>query len=144
MLQQLELASKLESEPKSRLYVLVLEELNLFHLIDRSNNCSSIDEKMDWSVFDETLSFKMLGLSSSCKLDWGSYIISIVKTAAKKIGAMIHSMKFMALYCCLTWNTWMSGLVLLVATGICWIICTKLGSSWKCSNRKFFLYVLLW
>ena len=38
----------------------------------------------------------MLGLAFSSKLDWGSYIISIVKTASKKIGALIHSMKFLS------------------------------------------------
>ena len=37
-----------------------------------------------------------LGLTSSLKLDWGSYIISIAKTASKKIGALIHSMKFLS------------------------------------------------
>ena len=36
----------------------------------------------------------MLGLTFSSKLDWGSYIISIAKTASKKIGALIRSMKF--------------------------------------------------
>ena len=36
----------------------------------------------------------MLGLIFSSKLDWDSYIISIAKTASKKIGALIHSMKF--------------------------------------------------
>ena len=39
----------------------------------------------------------MLRLNFSSKLDWGSYIISIAKTASKKIGALIRSMKF-ALY----------------------------------------------
>ena len=29
-------------------------------------------------------------------MDWGSYIISIAKTASKKIGALIHSMKFLS------------------------------------------------
>ena len=38
----------------------------------------------------------MLGLTFSSKLDWGSYIISIAKTAFKKIGALIHSMKFLS------------------------------------------------
>ena len=38
----------------------------------------------------------MLGLTFSSKLDWGSYIISIAKTASKKIGALIHSMKFLS------------------------------------------------
>ena len=48
---------------------------------------------MDGSVLEEKSSFKMLGLTFSSKLDWGSYI-SIAKTASKKIGALIHSMKF--------------------------------------------------
>ena len=39
---------------------------------------------------------KMLGLTFSSKLDWGSYIISIAKTASKKIGALIGSMKFLS------------------------------------------------
>ena len=36
------------------------------------------------------------GLTFSSKLDWGSYIISIPKTASKKTGALIHSMKFLS------------------------------------------------
>ena len=62
-------------------------------LFDWSNNNGSIDVKMDGSVLEEKSSFKMLGLTFSSKLDWGSYIISIAKTASKKIGALIHSMK---------------------------------------------------
>ena len=70
----------------------------------------------------------MLGLTLSSKLDWDSYIISIAKTASKKIGALICSIKFLspavALYLykstigngCNVWNVWntvvMSGLVL--------------------------------
>ena len=38
----------------------------------------------------------MLGLTFSSKLDWGSYIISIAKTASKKIGALIRSMKLLS------------------------------------------------
>ena len=41
-------------------------------------------------------SFKMLGLIFSSKLNWGSYIISIAKTASKKIGALIRYMKFLS------------------------------------------------
>ena len=37
----------------------------------------------------------MLELIFSFKLDWGSSIISIAKTASKKIGALIRSMKFL-------------------------------------------------
>ena len=51
---------------------------------------------MDGSVVEEKTSFKMLGLNFSSKLDWGSYIISIAKTASKKIGALISSMKFLS------------------------------------------------
>ena len=36
----------------------------------------------------------MLGLTFSSRLDWGSYIISVAKTASKKVGALIRSMKF--------------------------------------------------
>ena len=55
-----------------------------------------IDVKMDGPVFEEKSSFKMLGVTLSSKLDWGTYIISIAKTASKKIGALIHSMKFLS------------------------------------------------
>ena len=51
---------------------------------------------MDGSVLEEKLFFKMLGLTFSSKLDLGSYIISITKTASKKIGALICSLKFLS------------------------------------------------
>ena len=35
----------------------------------------------------------MLGFTFSSKLDWASHIISIAKTASKKIAALIRSMK---------------------------------------------------
>ena len=38
----------------------------------------------------------MLGLTFSSELGWGSYIISIAKTASKKIKALIRSMKFLS------------------------------------------------
>ena len=81
---------------------------------------------MDGSVLEEKSSLKMLVLTFSSKFDWGSYLISIAKTVPKKIGALIHSMKFLSLeLLCISinlpyshvWNTVaMSGLVLLVAT----------------------------
>ena len=59
-----------------------------------------------------------MGLTSA-KLDWRSYIMSIAKTASKKIGALIFSMKFFSFkavlylyksticpfmeYCCHVW-----------------------------------------
>ena len=52
--------------------------------------------KMDGSVPEEKSSFKMLGLTFPSKLGWGSYIISIAKTASKKFGALICSMKFLS------------------------------------------------
>ena len=72
-----------------------------------------IDVKMDGSVLEEKSSFKMLGLTSSSKLDWDSYIISFAKTASKKIGGLIRSMKFFSPkvfslcmeYCCYVWTS---------------------------------------
>ena len=57
-----------------------------------SNKTSSIDG----SVLEERSSFKIMGLTFSSKLDWGSYIISIAKTASKKMGALIRCMKFLS------------------------------------------------
>ena len=51
---------------------------------------------MNGSVLEEKSSFKMLGLTFSSKLDWGSHIISIAKTVSKKIGALIGYMKFLS------------------------------------------------
>ena len=56
-----------------------------------SYNTGAIDVKMDGSVVEEKPSFKMLGLTFSSKLNWGFYIISIAKTASKKIGVLIRS-----------------------------------------------------
>ena len=71
----------------------MLEKLVSF---DQSINTGAIDVEMDGSVLEEKSSFKMLGLTFSSKLDWGSYINSIVKTASKKIGLLIRSMKFIS------------------------------------------------
>ena len=69
-----------------------------------SNNTGAIGVKMDGSVLEEKSSSKMLGLTFSSKLDWGSYIISIAKTASKKMEALVRSMKFISpevvLYLC--------------------------------------------
>ena len=65
--------------------------------IDLSKNTGVIDVKMDRSVLEEKSSFKMLGLTFSSKLDCGCYIIWIAKTASRKIGVLICSMKFLSL-----------------------------------------------
>ena len=97
--QQLELASELESDLRDTVdwakKWLVDFNAQLVSF-DWSNNNGSIDVKMDGSDLGEKSSFKMLGLNFSSKLDWGSYIISIAKTASKKIGALIRSMKFLS------------------------------------------------
>ena len=90
--QQLELASELESDLRDcGLDKKWLVDFNAgktqLVLFDWSDNTGSIDVKMDGSVLEEKSSFKMLGLTLSAKLDWGSCIISITKTASKKIGA---------------------------------------------------------
>ena len=71
----------------------------------------------------------MLVLIFSSKLDWGSCIISVAKTASKKNGALIFFLSFLFLRLpCISvnlpygngWNTIvMSGLVLLAATWNC-------------------------
>ena len=100
--QQLELASDLESELQDTVdwgrKWLVDFNAGKTQLVsfERSKNTGAIDVKMDGSVLEEKTSFKMLGLTLSSKLDWGSYIVSIAKTASKKIGALICSMKFLS------------------------------------------------
>ena len=122
----LELASELESDLRST----VDRDMNWLigfntrkvqaALLDRFNNSGAVDVKLDGSVLEKS-SIKMLGLSFSCKLDWGLYFFSIVKTASKKIGTLILSVKFLSLlifnlypykftirscrqYCCHIWT----------------------------------------
>ena len=66
-------------------------------LFDQTNNIGAIDKKkMDESVLEEKSSFEMLRLTSSSKMGWGFYIISIAKTTSKKIGTLICSMKILS------------------------------------------------
>ena len=65
-----------------------------------------MDVKMDGSFLEDKSSFKMLVLTFSSKLDWGSYIISIAKSASKNIGALIHSMKFLSPEVALYLHSW--------------------------------------
>ena len=84
---QLELASELEYDLRDtldwgkRLLVDFSAGKNHLASFDQSNSKGSIDVKMDGSVLEEKSSFKMLGLTFSSKLDWGS----IAKTASKKM-----------------------------------------------------------
>ena len=100
--QQLELASELESDLRDTVdwgkKWLVDFNVGKTQLVsfDWSNNNGSIDVKMGGSVLEEISSLKMLGLTFISKLDWGSYIISIAKTASKKIGALLLSMIFLS------------------------------------------------
>ena len=89
--QQLRLASELESDlrdtvdwGKKWLVDLSAGKTRLVSF-DLSKNNGSIDVKMDGSVLEEKSSLKILELPFSSKLDWGSYIVSIAKTASKKI-----------------------------------------------------------
>ena len=108
--------------------IFILEKFKII-LFDRSNNSGTIDVKMDSSVPEEKLPFKMLGLSFSSRLDWGSYIFFIAETVSKKIGALTLSLKFLSPvfvlylyqsiiplymeYCCHAWS------VVLAATWKC-------------------------
>ena len=73
-------------------------------LFDQSNNTGFIDVKMDGSIIEEKPSCNIPGLTFSSQLDWGSYTISIAKTASKKVGTLICSINFLspelALYLC--------------------------------------------
>ena len=57
-------------------------------LFDQSDKTGAIDVKIGGSILEEKSSFKMLELTFSSKLGWGSYIISTAKTASKKIKAL--------------------------------------------------------
>ena len=99
--QQLELASEVESDlqntvdwGKKWLVDFNAEKTQLV-LFDQSNNTDAIDVKMDGTVLEEKSSLKIQGLTFSGTFDWGSYIISIAKTASKNIGALIHPMTFL-------------------------------------------------
>ena len=100
--QQHELASELESNPPDTVDLgekwLVDFNAGKTHLIlfDQSSSNGCINVIIDRCVLEEESSFEMLVLTFSSKFDWGSYIISIVKTASKKIGALIGSMKFLS------------------------------------------------
>ena len=52
---------------------------------------------MDGSLLEEKSSVEILRLTFSSKFDWGSCIISIAKSATKKIGNLICCMKFLSL-----------------------------------------------
>ena len=100
--QQLELASELESDLRDTVdwgsKWLVDFNAGKTQLVsfDRPKSTGAIDVKMNGSVLEEKASFKMLDLTFSSKLDWSSYIVSIAKTASKKIGALIRPVKFLS------------------------------------------------
>ena len=100
--QKLELASELESDLQDtmdwgRKWLVDVNAIKIQLVsFDQSNNTGAIYVKMDGFALEEKSSFKMRGLTFSSKLDWGSYIISTAKTASRKIGALIHSMKFLS------------------------------------------------
>ena len=130
--QQLDLPSELESDLRDTVEWgrnwLVNFNAGKTQLIsfDWPKNIRAIDVKMDGYVLMEKSTIKMLELTFSFKLDWGSYIISTAKTASKKIGALVRSIKFLSPEVALisinlpydhVWNAVvMSCLVVLVAT----------------------------
>ena len=52
---------------------------------DQSNNTGAIDVKMNRSALEEKSSFKVLVLTFSSKLSWGSHIISLLKVSPRKL-----------------------------------------------------------
>ena len=63
---------------RSSLLISMLEKLDRITV--------AIDMKMDGSVLDVKSSLKMVVLSFFSEMDWGTYIVSITKTACKKLG----------------------------------------------------------
>ena len=96
--QQLELAAKHESDLRGTVYwdrkwvVPFSARTTQLDSFDPSRNNGAIDVKMDGSVFEEKLSFKILGLSFSSRLDWSYYNTSVAQSVSKKIIALIRPM----------------------------------------------------
>ena len=169
--QQLELASKLESDLWNtvdwgkKLLISMLGKLSWFCL---TGLITMVLLMWKWiGLFLRKKFFKMLGLTFFSKLDWGSYIISIAKTASKKIGALIHSMKFLSPevalhlykstirpcmeYCCHVWagapNCYLELLDKLqkrIHRTVSPSLAASLEPLAKCGQLKSFLKVLLW
>ena len=59
--------------------------MNLNLIFYHSNNTGAMDVKLDGLVLEEKSPFKMLELTFSFILDWGTDIISIAETASKKL-----------------------------------------------------------
>ena len=89
--QQLELASELEYDLQDTVdwcrKWLVDFNAGETQLVpfDWSNNTGRIGVKMDWSVLEEKLSFKMLGLTFSSKLDWALTLSLLLKVPPRKL-----------------------------------------------------------
>ena len=110
--------------------ISMLEKQNWFRFTDLITLVLLMGKWMGLSVLGEKSSFKMLWLTFSSKLDWDSCTlsISIAKTASKKIGALIRSVKFLLRLLCISinlpyarvWSTVVtSGLVPLVGIWNC-------------------------
>ena len=105
---------------------------------DWSNNTVAIDVKMDGSVLEEKWSFKMLGLTLSSKLDWGSYIIFIAKTTSKFLSPEVALCLYKSTiwpcmeYCCHVWAGAPSCFLELLdklQKWICWTVGPSLAAS---------------
>ena len=74
------------------LYVVAVQVCIAWISLKYRNNAGGVDVNFDGFGLDGIWSFKMLELSS--KLDQGSYVVVITKTASKKCIALIHSKSF--------------------------------------------------
>ena len=121
----------------------MLVKLNLYYLTIQI--IGAIYEDMNGSPLDEKLSFKILGLFFSSKLDCRSYNVSITKAANKNAESLSDSMNFVssevALYLCKSdiqsckEYIVTSELVLLIVTWICWI--SSVMSQWDFWSYTF-------
>ena len=133
---------------------------------DQSNNTGAIDVIMDGSVFEEKSSFKMLELTVSSELDWGSCIFSAAKSVSGKLEPWFLLWSFFAevalylykstiqscmQYCCHIWVGAPSCYLELLdklqkkirrTVGLSLTAC--LESLAHCSQLKFFFYRCYW
>ena len=114
-------------------------------MLDLPNNTGALNAKINGSVLKEKSSLTM---TFSSKFYWVSSIVSIVKTASKKMGALIRSMKFLSVevalylyksiiqpfieYCCHIWAgalSWYLELLDKLQKPICRTVCPSLTAS---------------
>ena len=64
--------------------------------LDRSRDPLNPPISMAGHALEERPSMKLLGISFTSKLDWGSYLIGLAKSVSKKVGAILRCRSFLS------------------------------------------------